>query len=355
MSVSFEINASAGAYQVVIGNDDAAQTAFDIRIVDAALPALWPLLARADNIEIPATEETKTLETVAQVIEKMRDLGANRATRMAAFGGGIIQDVSTFCASTYMRGVQWTYYPTTLLGMVDSCIGGKSSINVGQYKNIAGNYYPPQKVIIDPRFCSTLEPSDTIAGLCEAVKICFASRDTAFDRYLALVGSTGMPHHGDLAPIIELSLRTKKVFIEEDEFDQGPRLLLNFGHTFGHALEAASQFEIGHGVAVGLGMLLAIKVSFALKLSDRDNPRAAALAAQVRALLAQVPQLGEKLGRVSSALALKKFKSDKKHRNGEYAMILIDGDGYLRRHFVVADSVADTLLLAAFDDIKDFS
>ena len=359
MSELFEIRSSLGNYGIRIGAG-LADTIYcrndDFLIVsDAGLVRHWPQLAHPRNISIPAEEEAKTLDTVAKVIEQMRHLGANRQTRMVAIGGGIVQDIATFCASTYMRGIEWSYYPTTLLGMVDSCIGGKSSINVGQYKNIAGNYCPPQEIVIDTDFCRSLPLTQKIAGLCEATKICFAQCDTAFDAYLDLARSPDPLHPDMLGQIISLSLRTKKEFVEEDEFDQGVRLLLNFGHTFGHALEGASRFGISHGVAVGLGILTALQLSRDMGLTDGCAPRVVALAEHIKWLLRQIPSLASTLASVSATDALTKFKSDKKHRKAEYAAILVNQDGYLVRSSIPISPESEARIIHAFETTKNLS
>jgi 3-dehydroquinate synthase len=225
MSVSFDILSSARTYQVAIQDDLLKKPLFELSneviIIDAHVLDLYPMLKAKYLIAIPALETSKTLDTASYVIEQLRLKGANRKSHLIAIGGGVIQDIATLVASLYMRGISWSYYPTTLLGMVDSCIGGKSSINVGQYKNIAGNFYPPQMITIDPHFCNTLESVEVIAGICEAVKICFADRKKAFDEFLQLTQIDGTIPNSRLAKIIELSLRTKKTFIEEDEFDDG--------------------------------------------------------------------------------------------------------------------------------------
>jgi 3-dehydroquinate synthase len=356
MSVLFEINSSIKSYQVEILagclHHELARPDQSFVLIDEYLLKLYPSINAENGIAIPATEESKTLDTVGSVIENLRTLGANRDGHLVAIGGGVIQDVATFSASTYMRGIPWTYYPTTLLGMVDSCVGGKSSINVGQYKNIAGNFYPPEKIIIHTDFCNTLPRSEVIAGLCEAVKICFADTDTAFDQYLTLTEVVGSIHQDVLAEIIELTLRTKKKFIEEDEFDQGVRLLLNFGHTFGHAIEAASHFSITHGVAVGVGMLVAIDMSEKINPQSIGNPRVQALFNYVRQLLNGVTSLAEDLAKLSSEEALNKFKSDKKHRQHEYAIIVPDANGYLCRQFIPINDHSNELVKSSFEYIK---
>ena len=223
MSVSFEINSSSKSYQVEIGRGQLKSGLYapkqNFVLVDELVLELYPYLDTDFLIVIPAVEESKSLATVAYVIEKLRLLGANRNSHLIAIGGGIIQDIATFTASIFMRGISWSYYPTTLLGMVDSCIGGKSSINVGQFKNIAGNFYPPERILIDTDFCETLKQQELISGLCEAVKICFASRDEVLTKYLSFTESNGLVNEANLPDIINLSLMTKKKFIEEDEFD----------------------------------------------------------------------------------------------------------------------------------------
>ncbi len=356
MSALFEINSTIKSYQVEILSGSLhyglARPDQSFVLIDEYLVELYPFISTKNDIEIAANEESKTLDTVGSVIESLRTLGASRDSHLVAIGGGVIQDVATFSASTYMRGIPWTYYPTTLLGMVDSCVGGKSSINVGQYKNIAGNFYPPEKIIIHTDFCTTLPASEVIAGLCEAVKICFADTDTAFDQYLTLAEAVNPIHQDILAEIIELTLRTKKKFIEEDEFDQGVRLLLNFGHTFGHAIEAASHFAITHGVAVGLGMLVAIDISENINPQTDKNPRVQALSNYVRKLLSGVDNLPEHIAELSSENAFYKFKSDKKHRQHEYAVIIPDAKGYLYRKFIPINEYSDNLVKNSFESVK---
>ena len=358
MSALFEldIHSSLKSYPVAIGPGIARaqlQHADQVLVVDEALPALFPWLDQPDSIRIAAREDGKNLQTVAAVIERMRDLGANRHSRLLAVGGGIVQDVATFAASSYMRGIEWTYCPSTLLGMVDSCIGGKSSLNVGPYKNIAGNFYPPGRVLIDTDFCASLPAVQKIEGLCEAVKICYASQDHAFESYLAQAATADLlAHTASLDNVIVLSLQTKKFFIETDEFDNGVRLLLNFGHTFGHAIEGASDFRISHGVAVGLGMLCAARFSNISGFADAHQPRMLSLVEYVRGILGPVPQLQQALQDISPQEALSCFRSDKKHRKGEFALIVFDRNGFLQRRFLAASPENQNSIAAVFDWVR---
>lgn len=357
MSEIFKVNSSISNYVVEIekgGIGSFIKKNPSYTIVDNNVNRLWPQLNLSSPIIVDAIESNKTLFTVAMLIESLREQKANRKSSLVAIGGGIVQDVSTFCASSYMRGLHWNYAPTTLLGMVDSCIGGKSSINVGQYKNIAGNFYPPQKIIVDVDFCKTLSEQQLIEGLSEAVKICYAHSENRFDKYLEIVDLEQNIYELDFESIVILSLKTKKQFIEEDEFDNGVRLLLNFGHTFGHALEGASDFKISHGVAVGLGMISAYKLSIDLGFIKSSNSRALKLLCHVKDLLQRAPELDAILQKIDMDSAVQKFKSDKKHESDSFVAILYDEKGALvRKSFKKSDN-HEQMILNAFNFLREF-
>ncbi|CAM8359083.1 3-dehydroquinate synthase [Candidatus Methylopumilus planktonicus] len=357
MSVSFNIQSSIKSYKVDIREGLLTKPLFEtsnnLIIIDKHVLDLYPLLQAKNLIAIPALESSKTLETASYVIEQLRLKGAHRESHLIAIGGGIIQDVVTLVASLYMRGISWSYYPTTLLGMVDSCIGGKSSINVGQYKNIAGNFYPPQVITIDPSFCSTLEPNEVIAGMCEAVKICFADRKTTFDEFLQLTDIDSIIPESRLAKVVELSLRTKKIFIEEDEFDKGIRLHLNFGHTFGHAIEAAGDFSITHGVAVGIGMQFGIDIANRLSISNQAARKTQSLNTYLTSLLKNVRQLGSHLNAIDVDQLFDKFESDKKHTDKHFVMILPDKNGFLTKVSVNKEASFKVLFKESFKLIQE--
>jgi 3-dehydroquinate synthase len=171
-------------------------------------------------------------------------------------GGGYAQDIGTLVASLYMRGVKWIYIPTTLAAMGDSCIGGKSSINAGDVKNLVGNFYPPKEVLVDPSFVDTLPKLEIIAGISEIIKICFAKSFDTFSVCDQLI--TQWQNDGDqekITEVIQLSLISKQYFVEEDEFDTGIRKLLNFGHSFGPVIEMKNLPNLYHGEAVVLDCL----------------------------------------------------------------------------------------------------
>jgi 3-dehydroquinate synthase len=334
MQESFEVIASGGGYRVVVGNALLEQLLAEhpdaIVLVDDFLVAALPVSV-SRRIVIHASESSKSLEAMAEIILKLRELGANRWTHLIAIGGGVVQDIATFAASIYMRGIQWTYMPTTLLSMTDSCIGGKSSINVLGYKNLIGNFYPPEKVFVDVDFVKSLDEEMVVGGLFEAAKICYAHSFEAFGQYLSESPSARMQVDG-VKRIIIHALRTKKWFIETDEFDQKERLLLNFGHTFGHAIEAGTDFGVSHGIAVGTGMLVAIEFSKRHGwLSSTGLERTSILAAHICAMLKNE---GKNIATTPSEFdlsrILEKFDNDKKHSSEAYRIICPREDGGLR-------------------------
>ena len=287
--------------------------------------------AGVDAITLVSSETVKSLDAMPAVITEMRRRGANRQTALVAIGGGIVQDVAAFVASVFMRGIAWKYVPTTVLAMADSCIGGKSSINVGPYKNLVGTFHPPQEILIDPALIDTLTPEQRSAGLIEAGKICYCRSAEAFADYLAL--KPGPEMTGDrIEPVLIASLLAKKWFIETDEFDQAERLLLNFGHTFGHAIEGATHFRIAHGVAVAVGILCALQFRRAAGAAEVE--RVDRLEAHMRQLLRASPNLGAQLEQLSIADVVERFQADKKHTTTHYTLILpaADGEIALTRH-----------------------
>lgn len=329
MSTCFEITSSTGRYSVSVRSglfeDTLREYRSDVALADERF-AQTLTSAGLRAICLPASESTKSLDEMPTVITALRRLGATRQTRLLAVGGGVIQDIVSFVASVYMRGLQWAYIPTTLLSMCDSCIGGKSSINVGPYKNLVGTFHPPAAIMIDPGLVSTLSLEQTVSGLVEACKICYCRGTAAFQEYLDLKPSPSMTV-GQIEQAVLLSLSSKKWFIEIDEFDRAQRLLLNFGHTFGHAIEGASHFRISHGIAVGVGMLCAIRLGELMGKTYRQDSRGQVLAAHTRELLKQVPKLSEELISLSIQDVLERFAADKKHGLDKYSIVVIAESG----------------------------
>jgi 3-dehydroquinate synthase len=333
MRDSFEVASSSGGYSVVSDTgllaEAVSKNPSGIFLIDARLQK--HLLAGVTRrVEIEANENSKSLERIPQIVGKLRELGANRDSHLIAIGGGTIQDIAAFSASIYMRGIPWTYMPTTLLGMTDSCIGGKSSINVLGYKNLVGNFCPPAQVLIDLNFIESLNTEQMVAGLYEAVKICYARGYQAFQDYLSESPCASM-NPLDAQRTIMRSLRTKKWFIEVDEFDQNERLLLNFGHSFGHALEAGTGFRVSHGIAVGIGMLVSMEyANMRSWMSDTGLSVTAQLRNYICSLLGESDTcVVEPPPPINLALVMEKFEGDKKHLSDFYRIVVPREDGAL--------------------------
>lgn len=207
-------------------------------------------------LSIPANEYWKSFEFIKPLIMNLLTKNIRRNSRLVAIGGGTIQDITGFIASILFRGIDWIFIPTTLLAQADSCIGSKTSINLGGYKNQLGTFYPPSHIYIDFRFLDTLSEEDMRSGLGEIIKI-------------HLLGGIDMPFY--LQDAICSSLQLKKHYIEIDETDKSCRNLLNYGHTFGHALESLLDFEISHGEAVVVGMDIANYISCRSEYIDREE------------------------------------------------------------------------------------
>lgn len=311
----FTVQSASGAYSVAIGAGSFAESVArgpEVVVVDAALRGMVPDRERP-VLAVDASEDTKTLAGCERLILELQAAGVRRGDRILAVGGGVVQDVATFVAQVYMRGLAWDYAPTTLMAMADSCIGGKSSINVGGVKNLVGGFHPPDTIVVDPVFLSSLSPTAIAAGLSEAAKIAYCRGAACMEGYLERYDSFDR----DPAALIEHVLRAKKWFIEVDEYDKKERRLLNFGHTFGHALETAVGHTLSHGLAVAVGVLCAIRHPAA-----GAGPLADALESHCRTLLASAEGVQDALARFDAKAFERAFRADKKHGTSAFRLIL---------------------------------
>lgn len=222
---------------------------------------LFSLIPEDKLTIIESLEVNKTIETALMLCETMTRIPAKRNAHLVSFGGGIIQDITGFVANILYRGIHWTFVPTTLLAACDSCIGGKTSLNYKQYKNLLGTFYPPEDIRVCSLFFKTLSEKDFLSGLGEVVKFNLMYGEQGLRRIEKDLQSLLNREDQALNTYLESSLAFKKPFIEEDEFDQGVRIHLNFAHTFGHSFETVSHYSIPHGTAVAMGMIAANRVS----------------------------------------------------------------------------------------------
>ena len=325
--VQYKVSVRSSNFNYMISNDITNLTSSEVRKiviydknVEGAIRRLFPVDTGFLALEI--SEHEKTLQSVIKILQSLADLNVVKDDLLVAAGGGALQDLVTLAASIYMRGIRWAYLPTTLMSMLDSCIGGKSSINLGEYKNLVGNFYPPSSVYIDITFLKTLNDVDIACGLAEGVKICFAASNKDAQKFQSLVRDWRESGNLDsLEEAIFLSLEKKKWFIEVDEFDKKERRLLNFGHSFGHALEAATNFKIPHGIAVLIGMTCAINFSANTKSTLDLKSWISEEVSLVRHHL-NVEEL-------SNQKFLNALQRDKKNTSTQLCLILLDSSGIL--------------------------
>ncbi len=223
------------------------------RYIDEELLGESSFFPDLPRIRIEANESAKQYSAIESIYVWMAENQFDRKSHLLVVGGGSIQDIATFTAATFHRGLKWTFVPTTLLSQADSCIGGKCGINLQSYKNQVGLVYPPSRIVANSGFLAHLKQADLISGMGEILKISVTGRDNFWSDYKDLVRNRSIPEY-PYSQLINLALRAKRYVIEVDEMELDFRRVLNYGHTLGHAIEAASDFAIPHGIGVILGI-----------------------------------------------------------------------------------------------------
>ena len=288
-------------------------------VSDATIDRLYhPLLEKYDTVLIGLGESVKTLQTVETIYRRFIELGVDRSTFVLAVGGGIVTDVAGFAASTYMRGLNFGFVSTTLLGQVDASVGGKNGVNVDGYKNMAGTFTQPQFVICDPGLLRTLPDREFRAGLAEVVKAAIIADADLFGRienttFEALRTDTDL-----LTDAVSAAIRVKADIVERDEHESGDRRKLNLGHTLAHAIEKCSnRMNHGEAVAVGTALIAGAAVKLGV-LSEADRDR----------IVHVLMQLGFDLTPpVDVKRLLKEVGKDKKNEEGILRIVLPVGIG----------------------------
>lgn len=302
----------------------------DARVAKLYAQELKDVLSAASVLCIEPTESTKSLDKFPAYVEHLLARSIRRGDVLIAVGGGVIQDITSFLAATLLRGLDWNFYPTTLLAQADSCIGSKSSINVGNAKNVLGTFTPPKRVMVSTRVLDSLDERDMRSGIGEMLKAHAVDGPQAFDQIAAdyprlLEDKEVLVHY------ICRSLEIKKRLIEEDEFDRGIRNVMNYGHSFGHAIESATNFNVPHGIAVTLGMDMANYAAAGLGLTERIH-----YDRMHRTLAANYE------GFENCDIPLESFfaaiAKDKKNTSNKLSLIFPDASGRVSRCFVANDA-----------------
>ena len=285
-------------------------------VTDSNVADFYPsLFAGVRHTVIPAGEKYKTLDTVGKIVSDMVSKGCDRQTTLVAVGGGVTGDTAGFAAACFMRGVKWINVPTTLLAMVDSGIGGKTGVDVGGYKNVAGAFHMPGRVVVCRDFLRTLPEREWLCGCGEMIKHALLDKDI-YDETVR--GIDGLISRGECAGrLIEMSVRYKESVVAADFKESGLRKRLNAGHTVGHAVERLDGFRLSHGEYVALGLLAEAEM-----FSDELDP----------AYLSALHMLCGKVCRhpfpsVSAEDVTETAKADKKNSGGEIVVMLPVGGG----------------------------
>ena len=281
------------------------------------------------SIVIPSGERSKSFDAAKELIEKLMEIGFKRNHRLIAVGGGIVQDATAFVASILFRGVQWIFVPTTLLAQGDSCIGSKTSVNFGSYKNLLGGFHPPKEIYIDSSFLTSLGEKEIKSGLGEMLHFFMIGGRRDFEMFRDNFEKC-FNDASAIKLLTQRSLEIKKDMIERDEFDHGPRKIFNYGHTFGHALEGITNYKIPHGIAIAYGMDMANEASVYYGLLDDS------ISQESKQLFSKIWK-NTSFPKIDTTEYLNLLSKDKKNVGTKLNLILTRGWGDMFMHEVVPD------------------
>jgi len=347
----FSVKSKLREYEVHFVSDcirmlgPAMETSFylvDRRVMELYGRRLEPVLPAERMVLIEAAESHKTIDYCQHIIAILMEGNVRKNWTLVAIGGGIIQDITAFIATILFRGVNWVFYPTTLLAQADSCIGSKTSLNLGKYKNLLGTFYPPSQVYIDGTFLQTLPVAEIKSGIGEILHFYLvngnAPTQNLIDEYDKLIADPLL-----LVSHIRTSLEIKRKMVEIDEYDQNERNLFNYGHTFGHAIESISGFGVSHGQAVTMGMDIANYLSVEFGYLERDS-----FMEMHQIISKNMPTFKVEPYKLEEYfLALSK---DKKNSCGHLTCILISGPGFMKKVQLPFDNKLKANLASYFKD-----
>ena len=304
------------AHAVVVSNP-----AVHARYGAALQQAIAPQYGRLSHVLLPEGEQHKDWASLNLIFDHLLATGCDRQTVLFALGGGVVGDITGFAAATYMRGVPFVQVPTTLLAQVDSSVGGKTAINHPLGKNMIGAFHQPERVVCDLATLDTLPPRELSAGLAEVIKYGPIADMAFFDWIEANVENMLTHNRAALAHAVRRSCEIKASVVSQDERESGLRAVLNFGHTFGHAIEAGMGYgQWLHGEAVACGMVLAAALSAELGLVDAAFVQRLARLIARAGLPVQAPSM-------PGARWLELMRADKKAQAGEIRFVLIAPPG----------------------------
>ena len=349
MYKSFEVKSKVvGSYKVSFINDikiqlteltknNGAIFVIDEKLFEFFLDDFSCILKTNRVIKIISNENNKTIDYTQEVIRNLIKLNVRKNDTLVAIGGGITQDIVAFISSILYRGLEWIFFPTTLLAQCDSCIGSKSSINLDQFKNLIGTFNPPQRIYIYNKFLTTLSISEIRSGIGEMLHYFFTdgidlAKEISNQYSELLIDRSLLPY------FISNSLQIKKRTIELDEFDTSIRHIFNYGHTFGHAIEAITNYSIPHGQAISIGMDLANYISLKMGILSKID-----FEIMHDILIKNIPTFyftEENIEEYCFALS-----KDKKNKGNKLGCILCNGPGKVEKIFIDIDDKLKNIII----------
>jgi 3-dehydroquinate synthase len=269
----------------------------------------------------PICADIKNINTVCELYEKIMAFAPKKNMNLVSIGGGIIQDITGFVASSLYRGIRWIFVPTTLLAQVDSCIGAKTSLNFKHFKNLVGTFYPPSKIHIYPEFLKTLTKADYYSGVGEMAKLHLMQGEVGTKTFIDSLVKIDAIDDLIVLERTQNCLKIKKSYIEDDEFDTGKRNMLNYGHCFGHAIESATDFAVSHGQAIVVGMIIANEEAEKRGILSSENKKFIKEKVLLPSLITDLSKIKIDVDKVIQAMG-----QDKKNTGNGLALVMIKDD-----------------------------
>lgn len=318
--VGREISALFNGQKIMIVTDETVHTHYGEIVLNQLKKAGFEVRC----IVLPPGEQTKTFSSMPAIFSQLIEFGLTRSDLIIALGGGVVGDITGFAAETYLRGISFVQIPTTLLAQVDSSVGGKVGVDLPEGKNLVGAFYHPELVLIDPLVLKTLTDQAFADGMAEVIKYGCIKDQALFERLMEM--SSREEVMDQIEWVIETCCTIKKVVVQADEKDTSERMLLNFGHTLGHAIEAFYHYEVySHGQGVAIGMVELSKIA-----EEKQLTKAGTTEKMIKIL--ENHQLPTELEQPADyAEILPYIEKDKKNFRGSLNVIVLDRIGQARR------------------------
>lgn len=298
---------------------------------------------KAHFFYIKPGEKTKNFSEVQRLLEKLLELPCDRSMQIVGIGGGVILDLAGFIASILLRGVDYISIPTTFLAMVDASIGGKTGVNTSKGKNLIGSFYPAEKIIVEPKFLLSLSKDELQSGFVEAVKHALIYRKSLFTNFEKHSNNLIKMDLDYLTSILPEARQVKIDIVDKDLKESGLRKLLNFGHTIGHAIECACEYQILHGKAVAIGILTECFIGFKRLILSEKNFKRICKAFEDFDLVFKLPKT------INEESFFKALSKDKKNKNNQVHMVFLADIGkYYQVENQVTFSVTEEELKEAY-------